>query len=264
MSAFINYRNIDFKLDYKNYHASKVSLSAQSSVSAVVLDDGSLLNYAPDGAVIGSLSCEFYLTGSLPSFLNITGTSESSITASFAGVNLNTVYAKAISFGVEPFQPIRISAEFDWYGTVDSFDFTEQSSYSANLKSTPSYLANAYKSYMTTADILGLKNVVSFDYNASCDRPAFYNVDSKIPFRVAKLNKKVGLSLKASNLGSLIDINGKTASTTIYLKDSYGTSLDTFLVSGILTNQNYEVSDGQYLMSSANIIQTVTERKTLI
>lgn len=264
MSAFINYKNIDFSIENQNFFASKVSLSAQSSVSAVLLDDGNLLNYAPDGAVIGSLSCEFYLTGALPSFLNITGSLDSSITVSFAGVSINNVYPKSISFGVEPFQPILISTEYDWYGTINTANFAEQSVSKAASKLTPTYLGNAYKSYMTISNIEGLKNVVSFDYNATCDRPAFYSVDSTTPFRVAKLNKKVGLSLKASDLGDLIQINGKTANTTIYLKDSYGTLLDSFLVSGIMTNQSYEISEGQYLLNSANITQTVADTKTLV
>ena len=127
MSNFLSYQNIDFRFGDQNYYASNVSLSAQASVDAVVLNDGSLLNYAPDGAVIGGLSVDFYLTGSLPSFLQITGTNESSVDVSFAGVKIDKVYAKSVSFSVEPFQPIVISAEFDWYGNVSVENFNEQS-----------------------------------------------------------------------------------------------------------------------------------------
>jgi hypothetical protein len=35
-------------------------------------------------------------------------------------------------------------------------------------------------------------------------------------------------------------------------------------VSGVLTNQNYEISEGQYLLASAKITQTIPETKTLI
>lgn len=276
MANFLNYRNIDFKLNSQNFYATQVSLSAQASVSPVVLSDGSLLNYAPEGAVVGSLGCEFYLTGSLPFFLNITGTDENSITANFAGVSITGVYPKSISFSVEPFQPILLSAEFDWYGNVKVEDFEEQSMNSRNSKEIPNYIASAFKSYLKTDTIFqsfssgptgpadNVGNITSFSYNASADRPAFYKIDEVTPFRVGKLNKTCEVSLSSNSLGKLISINGKNASTTIYLKDFYGDALTTFAISGVLNSQSYEVSEGQYLLANASIQQTVTETKTLV
>lgn len=264
MSNFLSYTNIDFRFGTQNYYATKVILSAQAAVDAVLLNNGSLLNYAPQGAVIGSLSVDFYLTGALPSFLQITGTSESSITTSFAGVAINQVYPKSVSFSVEPFQPILISAEFDWYGDVSVEDFNEQSPSILSEKLIPEYIANGYKSFFNTNNIEGLGFIVGFDYNMSCDRPAYFNIDEVYPFRVAKLNKKVDVSLKSNTLGKLLSIDGKYASTTITLKDTYSTTLDVFNISGKLTNQNYEVSEGQYLLASADIVQTVPELKTII
>jgi len=276
MANFLNYRNVDFKLNGQNFYATQVSLSAQASVEPVVLNDGTLLNYAPQGAVVGSLGCEFYLTGSLPSFLNITGTDETAITASFAGVSITGVYPKSISFSVEPFQPIVLSAEFDWYGNVKIEEFKEQSVAARNLKEAPNYIASAFKSYLKTDTIFesfssgptgpvdNVGNITSFSYNASSDRPAFYKIDEVVPFRVAKLNKTCEVSLSSNSLGKLISIDGKNANTTIFIKDFYGDSLTSFAISGVLTNQSYEVSEGQYLLASASIQQTVTETKTLV
>ena len=276
MANFLNYRNVDFKLNGQNFYATQVSLSAQASVEPVVLNDGTLLNYAPQGAVVGSLGCEFYLTGSLPSFLNITGTDETAITASFAGVSITGVYPKSISFSVEPFQPIVLSAEFDWYGNVKIEEFKEQSVAARNLKEVPNYIASAFKSYLKTDTIFesfssgptgpvdNVGNITSFSYNASSDRPAFYKIDEVVPFRVAKLNKTCEVSLSSNSLGKLISIDGKNANTTIFIKDFYGDSLTSFAISGVLTNQSYEVSKGQYLLASASIQQTVTETKTLV
>lgn len=283
MANFINYRNLDFTLNNQNFYAAQISLSAQASVEPIILSNGALLDYAPEGALVGSLSCDFYLTGSLPSFLNITGIDESSITANFAGVSIEQVYPKSLSFSVEYFQPILLSAEFDWYGSVKVEKFREQSPRARIAKAKPQYVASAYKTYLDTQNIfspsssgtsgssgsaayLGDKigNILSFDYNISCDRPSFYIAGQLTPFRVAKLNKRCELSLKSNNLGKLISINGKRAATTIYLKDFYGTALSTFSISGVLNNQNYEISDGQYMLASASIEQAVTEQKVLV
>lgn len=264
MAKFLNYRNIDFKLSGYNYYANRVSLSARASVDPVVLNDGTLLDYAPNGAVVGGLSAEFYLTGALPNFLMITGVDESPISGNFAGVGITGLYPKSIRFSVEPFQPVSVSADFDWYGNVNVTGFTENTQSAKNSIVVPNYLANGYQSYMSTGNLSGVQHVLSLEYSSSCDRPAFYHVDETVPFRVAKLNKTVSVSLKSNTLGDQVDIDGKSVSSTITLKDIYGTVLNTFNISGVLTSQSYEVSEGQYLMSSAEIMQTVVEKKTLV
>lgn len=264
MANFLNYRNIAFKLEDKNYYATKVSLSAKANVDPVILNDGSLLNYAPQSAVVGSLSTDFYLTGALPDFLRITGFNESSITANFASVTISKVYPKSISFNVEPFQPILISAEFEWYGDIKVEEFAPNTESDKSNIEIPSYFANGYRSSLTTANLDGVDKVLSFDYNASCERPAYFHINNTTPFRVAKLNRSLSLSLKSNYLGEMLNIDGKGVNSIISLRDTYGTVLDTFAISGVLLNQNYEVSEGQYLLASADIKQTVTQNKTLV
>lgn len=264
MANFFNYRNVNFSIEDEKYYANKINLSAKSSVSAVILNDGTLLNYAPEGAVVGSLDIDFYLTGSIPSYLNITGTNESAISGKFANISITGLYAKSISFSVKPFNPILISANFDWYGNVDVANFEENTQADKNNVSVPNYIANSYKSYLNKQDIEGVNHIVEFSYEASCDRPAFFYVDEKIPFRVGKLNKNVSVSLSSDTLGELIDIDGKTAIGQVVIKDFYGTNLNTFNISGVLTTQNYQVNEGQYMLASAQLTQTVVENKTLI
>lgn len=268
MPSFLNYRDVDFKIDSKDFYATSLSLSAQASVDPVLLSDGSLLDYAPSSAVIGSLSCEFYLTGALPEFLNITGSHDSAMEVKFADVELANVYAKSISFSVEPFQPILISAEFDWYGDVKVEDFKEQNAAKRKEKQTPEYVANALRSSIseTNSEFIdrSFDRVVSFSYSASCDRPVFFNADEKLPFRVAKINKKCDLNLSSNNLGKLVSIDGKRVQAEIELKDFYGESLNTFIVSGVLMNQNYNVSNNNYMLAEAAVMQDVQELKTFV
>jgi hypothetical protein len=264
MASFLNYRNTSFSLQNETYYANKISISAQATTPAVVLNDGTLLNYAPDGAVVGSLSADFYLTGAIPEYLNITGTSETRVSGRFASVLISGLYPKSISFSVEPFQPILVSANFDWYGNVSVQSFLENNQGQKDAIAVPEYIANGYRSYINKQNLSGVEYITNFSYESSCDRPAFYNVEEKIPFRVAKLNKNVSVNLTSNDLGNLIDITGKTAVCQIVLQDMYGTTLNTFNVSGVLNNQSYESSEGGFLLASAKIEQLVTEKKTLI
>jgi hypothetical protein len=264
MAKFINYQNLDFKLNSQNFYASKVSLSINASVDPVLVSDGTLLDYAPQGSLVGSLSADFYLTGFLPSFLDITGIDSSKVTGLFGGVQINNMYAKSLSFSVEPFQPVVLSVGFDWYGKILIQNVKEQQISERYDKDVPQYIANAYRSSMTNTDLDGVGSLVNFSYNSSCDRPAFFKVDEIIPFRVAKLNKKAEISLSSNTLGDSIDIDGKMVTTTLTLKDMYNTSLQTFYVSGVMNNQKYEISEGGYLLTSASIFQQITETKFLI
>lgn len=264
MASYISYQNLDFRIENETFYSTKISLSAQASVDPVLLSDGSLLNYAPQGAVVGSLNANFYLTGALPSYFDITGSYESPITVKFANVNITQVYPKSISFSVEPFQPIMVDVSCDWYGNINVEDFSEQTPFVKSSKEIPQYVAHAYKSYMTTDDLDSVGYINNFTYNASCDRPAYYKINQKTPFRIAKINKSSNVSLKSNTLGSLVDIYGKSVSTTISLKDLYGTSLQTFNVSGVMTSQNYEINERNYMLTSADISQTVPTIKTLV
>ena len=264
MAKFINYQNLDFKLNSQNFYANKISLSINASVDPVLVSDGTLLDYAPQGSLVGSLSADFYLTGSLPNFLDITGTNSDKITGLFGGVQIDNLYAKSLSFSVEPFQPTILSVEFDWYGRLSIQNIKEQTVSERNNKVSPQYIANAYRSSMTNTGLDGVESIVNFSYNSSCDRPAFFKVDEIVPFRVAKLNKKAEISLSSNNLGDSIDIDGKIVTTTLTLKDLYNTTLQTFYVSGVMNNQKYDISEGGYLLTSANIFQQITEAKSLI
>ena len=62
----------------------------------------------------------------------------------------------------------------------------------------------------------------------------------------------------------MISIEGKDAIANIHVKDFYGTLLDIFTISGVLSDQNYNISEGQYMLTEASISQAVTEEKVLI
>lgn len=263
MASFLNYRDIDFKIEDSVFHAERVDLSIQSSVDPIILSDGSLLDYSPSTNVVGSLSFDFYLTGAIPSYFNVTGVDESAVKVNFAEVEIKNCYLVDLSFSLEPFQPLLFSAEFDWYGNINVEDFTEQSEANRKNKSVPNYIAHAAKSYVDK-ESLDVGNIISLSYNSSCDRPAYFNQDETVPFRVAKLNKRCEVSLQSNSLGEMVSTKGKKAETNIIIKDFYGTEMHSFNISGVLTQQNYNISNGSYMLSNASIEQVVTENKVLI
>ena len=124
MSKFIKYENLDFRINNDVFYSTSVEISLQSSIEPVLLSDGSLLRYAPQGTVVGSLNTEFFLTGAFPDYLSPTTVSESPVNAVFAGVQIQNCYLKSISFQASQFSPISINAEFEWYGQINAEDST--------------------------------------------------------------------------------------------------------------------------------------------
>jgi hypothetical protein len=265
MSNFIKYENLDFSINGATFFAEKISLGVTSSPSPVLVDDGTLLNYAPNGSLVGSLNADFYLTNTSNFFfyIDVTGLNENANTGVFGGVTINNLYPKSISFSVRPMEPILINAEFDWYGTIAIDEITEQTRAARAAKAIPSYYSHAHRSYIDETD-LDLSNIISLDYSASCVRPAFFNVDSIVPFRVAKGPRNAKVSISAGNLGELIEIYGKTAKANIFIKDFYNTSLWNFNISGVMTDQSYNVVENSSLIGRTTIYQEIGHKKTLI
>ena len=269
MSKFIKYENLDFRINSEIFYSTSVKISLRSNIQPVLLADGSLLRYAPQETVVGSLSTEFYLTGSLPNYLNIVNSSESSINCSFGGVSVENCYVKSISFTASQFSPILLSIDFDWYGKINSTNSTY------NLKNNdiggPSgptgpavqkltQISHSNNSYISDlSNIFGFSEIFSYSYNESCDRVPFYKNGEITPFRVAKINKAKAVSVDGNYFkkSNVLDIEGIESICDIYLKDYNNNLLNAFSISGRLDSRSLNIDSNGILQSTMAISQRV-------
>lgn len=269
MSKFIKYENLDFRINSETFYSTSVKISLRSNIQPVLLADGSLLRYAPQETVIGSLSTEFYLTGSLPNYLNIVNSSESSINCSFGGVSVENCYIKSLNFTASQFSPILLNIEFDWYGKINSSNSTY------NLKNNdiggpsgptgPSVqklaqISHSNNSYISDlSNVFGFSEIFSYSYNESCDRVPFYKIGEIIPFRVAKVNKAKTVSVDGNYFkkSNILDIEGVESICDIYLKDYNNNLLNAFSISGRLDSRSLNIDSNGILQSTMAISQRV-------
>ena len=184
MTKFIKYENLDFRIDNDIFYSTSVKISLQSNIQPVLLADGSLLRYAPQETVIGSLSTEFYLTGALPSYLNIINSTESSVNCSFGGVAIDQCYIKSLAFTASQFSPILLNIDFDWYGKINSsnstYDLKNKSIGGPSGPTGPlvqplSHISHSNNSYISDlSNVFGFSEIFSYSYNESCDRVPFF------------------------------------------------------------------------------------------
>jgi len=275
MTKFIKYENLDFRINSNTFYSTSIKISLQSNIQPVLLADGSLLRYAPQETVIGGLSIEFYLTGSLPNYLNVVGSSETSVNCDFGGITINNCYLKSLSFNATQFSPILLTADFDWYGKINNANSTYSlSNKSIGGPSGPSgpveylsQISHSNNSYiLDSSNVFGFSEIFSYSYNESCDRVPFFANDEIVPFRVAKINRAKSVSVdgnyfKKSNVS---DIEGTDSICDLYLNDYNNNLLNTFNISGKIDARSLNIDVNGLLQSTLSINQRVAPlRNTL-
>lgn len=268
MSKYIKYENIDFRINNNIFYSKSVQLSLNTNISPILLSDGSLLRYAPENTIVGSLDTDFYLTGSLPSFLEPTSNLESSIECIFAGVKITDCYLKSISFNVSNFSPILLKANFDWYGKLNSTNSTtNMRPFYSNRNPSLSEISHANNTYLIdTNKVFGFSEIFNFNYSESVDRIPFFANDQITPFRVAKTNKMKSISVEGNfpKKSNVLEIQGTTTNCELYLKDYSSNLLKTFNISGVIESRSLNVTTDGLLQSSLAITQRLAPlRNTL-
>ncbi|NDB28182.1 hypothetical protein EB169_00255 [archaeon] len=276
MTKFIKYENLDFRIDNNVYYSTSVKISLQSNIKPVLLADGSLLRYAPQETVIGSLSTEFYLTGSLPSYLNVVNSSESSVNCNFGGVNIDECYIKSLSFTASQFSPILLNINFDWYGKINTsnstYDLTNKSISGPSGPTGPSnqklsYLSHSNNSYISDiSNVFGFSEIFSYTYNESCDRAPFFKIGEISPFRVAKINRAKSVTVDGNYFkkSEVSNIEGTDAVCNLYLKNYENDLLNMFDISGKIDSRSLNIDANGLLQSNLSINQRVAPLRSTL
>lgn len=268
MSKYIKYENLDFRINNDIFYSTSVQLSLRSNISPVILSDGSLLRYAPESTVIGTLSTEFYLTGAMQSYLIPCADSESPVSASFAGVSIDNCYLKNMSFSVSDFNSISLNVEFDWYGQINTNNSTNNiRPFLTSRNSSLSAISHANHSYIIDLNkAFGFDEIFSFSYSEQCDRVPFFENGKIIPFRVAKTNKQKTVSVDGNffKQNNILNIDGNISSCDLYLKDFDNNLLNQFNISGRIDSRSMNVGNDGILQSNLSITQRIAPlRNTL-
>lgn len=259
MSKFIKYENVDFKIENTIFYSSSVQIALKSNIQPVLLSDGTLLRYAPESSVVGSLSAEFYLNTALINSLFPLSNSEASFSCSFAGVSIDNCYINSLSFSVENFSPVLVTIDADWYGKINvNNNFKPKTLESRN--SSFNEIAHANQSYIIEDDKnkFGFTEIFNFNYSEKCSRIPFFELGESVPFRVMKADRQRNLEIKGNYINSeTLPDEGIDSEAVINLKSLTGNLINTFYITGKINTQNISASQDGILESSISINQTV-------
>ena len=278
MAKFLTFETTAVKLNDSIFPSNTATFGLQAATVPVFDINGNLIDYAPNGPIQGKFSTEFYLTGALPDYLKFDNQSDAPISVSFNNFNIPSAFLTDLSFSVEPYQPISVSVSFDFYHGILSLDTNLNDTHNlfspadgtnkvknklATLNGLSSYiLTNNRSTYAQNPDDFIVSN---FNYSFTVDRQPLLRVKQSIPSRVAMKQVNGQFSVTSNNIDGLLDIHGNDAIFNALLADSQNLNTYTSIgLTGIITDQNYVISDSNYGVGTIKMVQNITKKRNII
>ena len=278
MAKFLTFETTAVKLNDSIFPSNSATFGLQAATVPVFDINGNLIDYAPNGPIQGKFSTEFYLTGALPNYLKFDNQSDAPISVSFNNFNIPSAFLTDLSFSVEPYQPISVSASFDFYHGIislstdlnDTHNLFSPADGTNKVKNKLATL-NGLSSYIITYDRSTYKEnpddfiVSNFSYSFTVDRQPLLRVKQSIPSRVALKQVNGQFSITSNNIDGLLDIHGNDAIFNAVLADPQNPATYTSIgLTGIITDQNYVISDSNYGVGTIKMVQSITKKRNAI
>ena len=284
MANFLTFEENQVLINNNLFPANNISLQLNANTVPVKDIYGNLLYYSPTGPIQGTIGLNFFLTGAIPSYLRLENQDETPVKIAFNRLLIPDCYLTNLSFSVKPFEPIPVRAEFVFYHGVKALStspliLNNQSTnipangvaYANNLFTSGLNTLNGMSSYILTDDRSSyIENaidfvVTDFDYQFSVERVPVLRVGDVFPLRVAMKEANGEFSITTNNIDGYLDIHGNTAEFSAVLRDNTNLNVnDTINLTGIIIDQNYEISDDNYGLSKIKMTQAINRKRSLV
>ena len=253
--AFLKYEDVVITLGNEKIFADTAGINVDASVAESKNIYGEIERYAPTNGLRGELSFEYYMTGAIPSYLNMTGIPDTKTrNGAFGGLAFTDAYARSYSLGVQPYSPVKINSSIDFYSALTS-NLSSSSSDPTDLSYWKNQYAHGIRSYVLGAPS-NINNTLSVDYSVSAVRRPVYLAGEPSPPRVTKEAIEINMSLRGDNIGEFLLVSGRHAEITCHMLDmNTNTVLDKLKCSGQITRQELSVSPQSYLNGVISVRQ---------
>lgn len=284
MANFLTFEENQVLINDNLFPANSISLQLNANTVPVKDIYGNLLYYSPTGPIQGTVGLNFFLTGAIPSYLRLENQDETPVKIAFNRLLIPDCYLTNLSFSVKPFEPIPVRAEFVFYHGVKALStspliLNNQSTnipangiaYANNLFTSGLNTLNGVSSYILTENRSSyVENandfvVTDFDYQFSVERVPILRVGDVFPLRVAMKEANGEFSITTNNIDGYLDIHGNTAEFSAVLRDNTNLNVnDTVNLTGIIIDQNYEISDDNYGLSKIKMTQAINRKRSIV
>tara|TARA_Y100000034_G_scaffold64771_1_gene78398 strand:- start:5985 stop:6758 length:774 start_codon:yes stop_codon:yes gene_type:complete len=253
--AFLKYEDVVIELGNESIFADSASINVDASVVESRNVYGEIERYAPTNGLRGELGFEYYMTGAIPAYLDMTGIPDSQTSdGSFAGLDFSNAYTRSYSLEVQPYSPVKINASLDFYSALTTSIATDSTS-PTSLPYWKNQYAHGIRSYVLGAPS-NINNTLSVSYGITATRNPVYLAGQTSPTRVTKEAVEVNMTLRGDNIGEFLLVSGRHAEITCHMLDmNTNTTLDKLRCSGQIVQQELSISPQNYLNGVISVRQ---------
>ena len=268
---YLTYKDCKLTLDGVEYYASNVSINVKNKIQPKYLL-GDRYNvgdnpYMAGGAVDGTLSATYFLTGSDPLRNKFSEDDENPISGNFGGTYFKSGYLKSYTIQATPHGPASVQAELVFYDNLSeslsgaSPDFPqEQAPANLNVLSF-SDMHIGLTGGFSSATMESIQNI-SYGYRAEVN-PA-YKQGEIIPKKVFIGVKSAESTVVTNNLTGTVPITGEDIDITMYLNHPSGTSREVYRIKGKITDKTITANTNGFVTNTFKIIQHNLEDEPVI
>ena len=244
-------------LDGKSLFASNVGLTVQPEVSDSYKEDERTNNfYLASQGIRGELSLTYFLTGK--DFVKEYFIKDSPISGNVGGLYFSSGYLTNYSFNFYQFQPVEVSANIQFYGSLEG-DFSPSPDYS-DVSGVIDY-SNAL---ITSTGIGEMDRLVSVSYEYNSSTTVGYSDGSLLPTTVAYGSRSQSVGIETYSVSGKTIENANNAALEITFRDDDSSVVDSFFVSGKVINLSTNVSVGENVYSSFDVNQNAVGAPPII
>ena len=246
------------------YFCETVGISLQSAIEPVYLTaNKSSFDYAANKDINGSLSFTYYLTGRDPLREFMTN-EKAPISGNFAGLTFKSGYLTSYRFAFENYQPVRVSANVNFYGGLEGTFTPTRLNYSEVGGSQGREYLNFYNASLTGVSGVLLSNdgedggtlaPINAEYNFSSQIDPVYVVGQVLPREIRFLRKQTSVSMGIYNPQLTQSYTGEIGELALSLKTSGSTVVESYKVRGRLNSQNVSASVGRKITNTISLVQ---------
>jgi hypothetical protein len=240
----IRFKDVPLRINGNLFPATAVSVSEKNRVAHDRLYSNNI-NYQGAGGFESSMSIQYLITGADLFYSAIRNNVP--LSGNLAGLYFEAGYVTSINVVASTYRVATASANIVFFEKIKGALVPE------NLVLPPD-LAIAY-SKIGISNKLQLGDLYEMNFSMSSSVIPVYSMNQTTPIGVAFGNKERSLSLTSNSITNLVTVSGNIATSNIQLKTFAEATLETYSVSGVISNFEVSASPNGVIQTKATISQ---------
>src|SRR3990167_3844974 len=245
-------KNCKVTLNGREFLISDMQINMQAQLAPVYLaEQRHSFYYSPQNGIGGTLSLNYLFTGNdyLKTLLNDETTP---ISGHVGGMYFRSGFLRSYGFNAQPNSPIPVKSNIVFFDDLDG-DFNPTYEKARNIE--PLLMSDAQYIDLLDGKAASISGITLFNYQFNSNVEPVYRVWETVPYRITFKEKEVSAQLQVEGITGYLPTSGMDAALRLRLQHPTQGILDTFLISGKISQRELGATNKEFLKSIINIQQ---------